>query len=75
MSLHRTRRAALLALLTLACLAGAASLGILSPRPAYAQSCANGGCEGIYCRYNPTYGCSFPDRNSCTTTRCAFVME
>lgn len=69
------RRMILLALLTLACLAGAASLGILTPRPAYGQqACANGGCEGTLCRYMTTFSCSFPNRNSCTTTKCAFSM-
>lgn len=63
----------LLSLLTLGCLAGAASLGLLTPQPAYAQSCANGGCEGTYCRYFPTFSCSFPDRNSCLTQKCAFI--
>ena len=64
-----------LALLTLACIGAAAALGLLQPRPAYAQGCANGACTGIYCMYSPTYSCSFPDRNSCTTRRCAFVID
>lgn len=68
-------RLVLLALLTFSCLAGAASLGLLAPKPAYAQSCANGGCEGTYCRYFPTFSCSFPNRNSCLTTKCAFVSR
>ena len=75
MSIVPNRRVFLLGLLTLACLAGAASLGLLSPEPAYAQACPNGGCEGIYCRYFPTFSCSFPDRNSCTTRKCAFIVD
>lgn len=62
-----------LALLTVVCTAGAAALGLLAPRPAYAQGCANGACTGIYCQYAVSFSCSFPDRNSCTTTKCAFV--
>lgn len=64
-----------LAALTLACLAAAASVDILRPKPAYAQGCANGACTGIVCQYSSTYSCSFPDRNSCTTRRCAFLEE
>jgi hypothetical protein len=64
-----------LAALTIICLIAAASLGLLRPKPAYAQACANGACTGIICMYSPTYSCSFPDRNSCTTRRCAFVLE
>lgn len=64
-----------LALWTLACLAGAGSLGLPRPQKAHAQYCANGACSGILCRYTPSYGCSFPDRNSCTTRRCAFNEE
>lgn len=68
------RRIALSAL-TLASLWGAWEMGLLSPRAAYAQSCTNGACDGIVCLYRPGYSCSFPDRNSCTTRRCAFILE
>jgi len=71
----RTFRLIALVMLTLACIAGAAALSLLNPRPAYAQSCGNGACNGILCAYRPGYACSFPDRNSCTTTRCAFIIH
>lgn len=63
-----------LAMLTLACIAGMAA-SLLHPTPAHAQSCGNGACNGILCAYRPGYACSFPDRNSCTTTRCAFIIH
>jgi hypothetical protein len=69
----RVFRLIALAFLTAACILGAGSLGLLRPTPAYAQSCANGACTGIYCQYSPTHTCSFPDRNSCLTRRCAFL--
>lgn len=71
----RVFRLIFLVMLTLACVAGTAALGLLRPQPAHAQSCNNGGCAGILCRYMPTYACSFPDRNSCLTQRCAFIMH
>jgi hypothetical protein len=66
-------RLAALAMLTLASTAGAAALGLLAPPPAYAQGCANGGCHGLYCLYMVSFSCSFPDRNTCSTSKCAFI--
>jgi hypothetical protein len=78
MAPHARSRTTLLTLLTATCLAGAAALGVLSPRPAHAQAgvegCANGGCQGTYCRYMPSFSCSFPDQNTCTTSKCVFVL-
>lgn len=76
MSMLRKMRGAMFPiLLTLACLLGTAHLGVLRVPSLHAEeSCANGGCEGILCRYMPSYSCSFPDRNSCTTRRCAFIL-
>lgn len=72
---RKLRRVVFPALLTLAGLLGSADMGLFRVPPLHAQSCANGGCEGILCRYMPGYSCSFPDRNSCTTRRCAFIIE
>jgi hypothetical protein len=73
---RKLRRVMLLSFLTLAGLLGAAEMGLLRVPSLHAsETCANGACDGIYCRYRPGYSCSFPDRNSCTTTRCAFAIE
>jgi hypothetical protein len=75
-TLQKMRGAVFPALLTLACVWGAAETGVLRVQAAHAsEACANGGCEGTLCRYMPGYSCSFPDRYSCTTHRCAFILQ
>jgi hypothetical protein len=71
----RMRRFAFPAVLTVACLLGAADLGMLGlgVRPAQAQGCSNSRCSGTSsCMRQVSEACSFPDSRSCLTTRCAF---
>ncbi len=72
-----TWKAVALAILTAACIAGAAALDLLRVPTAQAQTswCNNGKCVSpTTCQYASSTSCSFSDARSCTWRMCAFVL-
>ena len=80
---NRLSQVAFPSALTLACLFGAAHLGMLGSVPAVSAEevtpdvrlCANTECEGVsYCRYKPGIVCSFPSGEGggwCQNNKCS----